>query len=36
MKVSFTLNDEPVEVNIDPDEKLVDVIRNHLGLTGTL
>jgi aerobic carbon-monoxide dehydrogenase small subunit len=34
VKLSFTLNGEPVAIQVPPDELLVDVIRG-LGLTGT-
>ena len=35
MKISFTLNNQPVQVDADPEARLVDVIRDQLGLTGT-
>ncbi|MGC8874038.1 MAG: (2Fe-2S)-binding protein, partial [Chloroflexia bacterium] len=34
-RIRFTLNGEPVEVEIDPDERLAYVLRERLGLTGT-
>ena len=33
--ISFTVNARPVEVTADGDTSLLDVLRNHLGLTGT-
>jgi nicotinate dehydrogenase subunit A len=33
--ISFTINERPVEVAADGDTPLLDVLRNHLGLTGT-
>jgi len=33
--ISFTLNARSVEVAADGDTPLLDVLRNHLGLTGT-
>jgi nicotinate dehydrogenase subunit A len=33
--ISFTVNARPVEVSTDGDTPLLDVLRNHLGLTGT-
>jgi len=33
--VSFTLNGEPVSLDIDPDRMLLWVLRTDLGLTGT-
>ncbi len=32
--IRFTLNDEPVEVGIDPGASLLDVLREHFHLTG--
>ena len=34
-KISFTLNGKKTEVDIDPTQTLLWVIRNHFGLTGT-
>lgn len=34
-KISFRLNNEPVEVSTDPAGILLWVLRNHFGLTGT-
>lgn len=33
--ITFTVNARPVEVAADGDTPLLDVLRNHLGLTGT-
>lgn len=33
--IQFKLNNEDVEINIDPTTPLVDVIRDHFQLTGT-
>ncbi len=35
MRVSFSLNGEPVETEAEPRELLVDVLRDRLGRTGT-
>ena len=35
MKTTFTLNGKPAEVDSHPLERLLDVLREHLGLTGT-
>jgi carbon-monoxide dehydrogenase small subunit len=35
MKTSFTLNGQPAEVEGHPMERLLDVVRERLGLTGT-
>lgn len=35
MEISFTLNGEPVVVKIDPGERLLDTLRDRLGLKGT-
>ncbi len=32
--VTLTLNGKPVKVNIEPRETLLDVLRNHLDMTG--
>lgn len=34
-KISFTLNNKPVTVEVDGDRKLLWVLRTELGLTGT-
>jgi isoquinoline 1-oxidoreductase subunit alpha len=33
--IAFTLNDEPVTLDLDPGTPLLWVLRDHLGLTGT-
>jgi isoquinoline 1-oxidoreductase subunit alpha len=33
--IEFTLNDEPLALDLDPDTPLLWVLRDHLGLTGT-
>jgi aerobic carbon-monoxide dehydrogenase small subunit len=35
LTTSFTLNNQPVEVDGHPMERLLDVVRERLGLTGT-
>ncbi len=35
MKITFTLNGEPVSVAVDPARPLLDVLREDLNLTGT-
>ena len=35
MKIKFVLNYSPVEVDVDPSMRLLDVLRNVLHLTGT-
>ena len=35
MRVEFTVNDSPVTVGVDPMRRLLDVLREDLGLTGT-
>ncbi|MAS04942.1 MAG: carbon monoxide dehydrogenase [Ahrensia sp.] len=35
MQISFSLNDEPVTVDVDPSTLLSDLIREQLSLTGT-
>ena len=35
MKLSFVVNDEPVVVHTAPGKRLVDVLRDELGLLGT-
>ncbi|MBS1249589.1 MAG: Aldehyde oxidoreductase [Chloroflexi bacterium] len=34
MKLSFTLNHYPININVDPARPLLDVLRKDLGLTG--
>lgn len=33
--LKFTLNGEPIEITVSPDDMLVDVLRDKLELTGT-
>ena len=35
LRLEFTLNGDPVEVRVDPAERLLDTLRYGLGLTGT-
>lgn len=35
MRLSFNLNDKPVETDCEPQETLAEVLRNQLNLTGT-
>jgi aerobic-type carbon monoxide dehydrogenase small subunit (CoxS/CutS family) len=35
IKLNFTLNGVPICVELDPQERLIDLLRNRLGLTGT-
>ncbi len=35
MKLSFNLNDKPVETDCEPQETLAEVLRDQLNLTGT-
>ncbi|MCU0580792.1 MAG: (2Fe-2S)-binding protein [Desulfobacterota bacterium] len=35
MKLSFILNQKPVELETDSDRRVVDLLREDLGLTGT-
>lgn len=35
MDLEFTLNGRPITVTVDPDLKLVHLLRDELGLTGT-
>ena len=35
LRVEFTLNGSPVEIDVDPAERLLDTLRYGLGLTGT-
>jgi carbon-monoxide dehydrogenase small subunit len=35
MMLSFTLNGRPVEIDVEPSDLLVDVLRDRLGLKGT-
>ena len=35
MRIRFKLNGEPVEIDVEPNELLINVLRDRLGLTGT-
>ena len=35
MEISFSLNGEPVAVSVEPAERLLDTLRDRLGLKGT-
>lgn len=35
LQISFYLNDQAVTLDIKPEERAIDIIRNQLGLTGT-
>lgn len=35
IEIHFTLNGEPATVTVDPNLRLLDVLRDHLRLTGT-
>ena len=35
MKINFVINHQPVEIDVAPSMRLLDVIRNDLHLTGT-
>lgn len=35
MKLSFYVNDRPVVLDVEPDRRLIDILREDLGLTGT-
>lgn len=35
MRVNFYVNDEPVHLDVPPDRRLLDILREDLGLTGT-
>jgi len=35
MRLRFTLNGQPVEIETPPDRRVVDLLRQDLGLTGT-
>ena len=35
LQISTTVNGDPVEFLCEPDESLMDVLRDRLGLTGT-
>ena len=35
MNLQFVLNDQPVQVDVEPDLTLLDLLRERLHLTGT-
>jgi carbon-monoxide dehydrogenase small subunit len=35
MKIEFTLNDTKTTIDVTPDRRVVDILREELGLTGT-
>lgn len=35
MKLNFEVNAKPVELSVDPARRLIDILREDLGLTGT-
>lgn len=35
MNLEFELNGKPVSINVEPQKRLLDIIRDDLGLTGT-
>ena len=35
MKISFTLNGKPCQVEVKPHQRLLDMLRDELRLTGT-
>lgn len=35
VSVNFIVNDEAITLHVEPNARLIDVIRNELGLTGT-
>ncbi|MBR0357086.1 MAG: (2Fe-2S)-binding protein [Clostridia bacterium] len=35
MKLDFTVNGQPVSIETAPEARLIDILRNDLGLTGT-
>ncbi len=35
MKIRFTLNEKPMEIDAPPDRRVIDLLREDLGLTGT-
>jgi len=34
LKISFTLNGKPTEMDVHPDRRVIDLLRDDLGLTG--
>jgi aerobic carbon-monoxide dehydrogenase small subunit len=35
MRINFYLNEEPVQMDIAPDRRVIDILREDIGLTGT-
>lgn len=35
MRAAFSVNGQPVELDVEPTARLLDVLRDHLALTGT-
>jgi aerobic-type carbon monoxide dehydrogenase small subunit (CoxS/CutS family) len=35
MNIKFQLNNRPITVNVPPDRRVIDLLRDDLGLTGT-
>ncbi len=35
MEIQFLLNNQPIQVDVAPDRRVVDLLREDLGLTGT-
>ena len=35
MKLDFCVNGKPVSIEVDPSKRLLDILRENLGLTGT-
>jgi aerobic carbon-monoxide dehydrogenase small subunit len=35
LRVAFTLNGKPIQVETEPDRRVVDLLRDDLGMTGT-
>ena len=35
MQISFNVNQQPVQFDVEPSDRLSDVLRNELGLTAT-
>lgn len=35
MRLNFFVNEEPVSLDVDPQRRLLDILREDLGLTGT-
>jgi aerobic-type carbon monoxide dehydrogenase small subunit (CoxS/CutS family) len=35
VRAAFTVNGRPIEIGVEPDDRLLDVLRDRLGLLGT-